>query len=95
MQTTDIVQDTFNQNNLSVFGQITNSSVHLENLRIGTPTRKDRYPTTFSLIYTADDQEYREDRSVTMLPQDDMRKIGTLQCISCSNTPLFNIERFE
>lgn len=94
MQTTDTVQDNFNQEDISLFGQIVNDSVRIENLTIGSPTRRDRYPTTFSLIYMVSNQEYREDRSVTMLPQDDMRKIWTMQCVACSNTPLFNIERF-
>ena len=95
MQTTDTVQENFNQEDILLFGQIANNSVRIENLTIESPTRKDRYPTNFSLFYTINWEEYREDRSVTMLPQDDMRKIWTLQCVSCSNTPLFNIERFE
>jgi len=75
MQTTDTVQDNFNQEDVLLFGQIIDNSVSIENLTIGSPTRRDRYPTRFSLHYTVDNQEYREDRSVTMLPQDDMRKI--------------------
>lgn len=96
MQTSDLVKTYFNTKRLTTLRAAIDGDITVASAEEFATDRRDRIGVRYDLTYTLINQSFTETRSVTLRPQWEWWKIGTIRCETrwCSINPFFNIERY-
>lgn len=97
MQTSDLVKTYFNTKRLTTLRAAIDGDITVASAEEFATDRRDRIGVRYDLTYTlTNNQSFTETRSVTLRPQWEWWKIGTIRCETrwCSINPFFNMERY-